>query len=175
MAIVTRHRTDKFAIIPNSVAEDARLTFEARGVLCYLLAKPNNWQVSVDDIRKAGGIGRDKVYRILKELLDAGYLRRVIHRDQTGKVTETEYTVFDEPIRDEKPLPEKPDTAEPEAGEPDTDNQDGLIRTHPEQEPKVTRTQGARVRARPSKSSKSKSRNGSTGNPLVAALKEFAE
>lgn len=173
MTIVTRRRSDKFAIIPNAVAEDTRLTFEARGVLCYLLAKPHNWQVSVDDIRKAGGIGRDKVYRILKELLEAGYLRRAIHRDHAGKVTETEYTIFDEPIRDEKPLPENPDTAEPEAGEPDTANQDGLIRTHPEQEPKETRTQGARVRARPSVSSKS--RNGSTGNPLVDALKEFVQ
>ena len=59
MTVITRSRTASFAIIPNAVAEDKRLSFEARGVLCYLLAKPNNWQVQISDIKKQGNFGRD--------------------------------------------------------------------------------------------------------------------
>lgn len=127
--IVKRQRSDNFAIIPNAVAEDTRISFDARGVLCYLLAKPNNWKVSVDDIRNSGSIGRDKAYSILNQLIDNGYICRVMKRDHAGKVIETEYTVFDEPIIVDHPLPEKPDPDLPDTDLPDPANTDVLIRT----------------------------------------------
>lgn len=157
MTVVTRKRADKFAIIPNGVAEDARLTFEARGVLCYLLAKPHDWRVEINDIRKAGDIGRDKVYRILKELQAAGYLERIERRDTTGKIIEHEYVVYDDPVPSRlplpenteaaKPLPENPELAlplpeKPCPAEPDTANTDGLIRTQPLPRTQITKTHG---------------------------------
>jgi hypothetical protein len=144
MTVVTRRRSDRFAIIPNAVAEDSRISFEARGVLCYLLAKPHNWQVQIADIQKAGGIGRDKVYRILNELKDAGYIKVTIKRDEQARIVSHDYVVYDDAVPDQLPFPEKTEVDEPltentevaellpekpDTAEPDTANQDGLVRT----------------------------------------------
>jgi len=144
MPVITRQRATNYAIIPNAVAEDSRLTFEARGVLCYLLAKPNDWKVNIVDLQRAGGIGRDKVYRILNELLAAGYIERRQARLAQGTVGEVEYIVYDDPVPDSLPFPENPEAVmplpekpyavqplpeKPRPVQPDTANTDALIRT----------------------------------------------
>lgn len=92
MSIVKRNRSKNFAIIPNQIANDSRLSFEARGLLCYLLAKPGDWQVHVNGIRAAGRIGRDKTYRILQELAEAGYLERIPKRGAHGRFASYDYS-----------------------------------------------------------------------------------
>lgn len=113
MTVVTRQRTDNFAIVPNAIAEDDRLSFEARGLLVYLLAKPNNWKVRITDIQNAGGIGRDKAYRLLKELRDVGYIVLDIRRGPGNRIEEQNYIVYDCAIPGRLPLPEKPEQAAP--------------------------------------------------------------
>lgn len=113
MTVVTRQRTENFAIVPNAIAEDDRLSFEARGLLVYLLAKPNNWKVRVTDIQNAGGIGRDKTYRLLKELRDVGYIVLDIRRGPGARIEEQNYIVYDCAIPGQLPLPEKPEQASP--------------------------------------------------------------
>jgi hypothetical protein len=126
-------------------------------VLVYLLAKPNDWQVKIEDLRLAGGIGRDKVYRILNELREAGYIERVVRRDPTTQqILYNDYLIYDDPIASQippgpipeceaplpenqeqaGPLPERPEVGEsgplpeePLPAQPDTANQDGLINT----------------------------------------------
>jgi hypothetical protein len=146
MTIITRERSERYAIVPNAVADDDRLSFEARGMLLYLLAKPNNWQVSIHNLRRAGNIGRDKVYRILNELIGAGYITRRAERNPDGSIAAHEYVVYDDPVPDQLPFPENPEVAtllpdNPELGQPlpekpgpvqpEAANQDGLISTHP--------------------------------------------
>lgn len=123
MTVITRKRYDNFSIIPNAVANDTTISFEARGLLIYLLSKPNDWQVNVKNLRKAGGgIGQDKVYRILSELSAVGYIYRQSNRDQSGQFVGSEYMVYDQPIepRGENPDAVFPDTADPEPAHPDT-------------------------------------------------------
>ncbi len=48
--IIKRKRSSEFAIISNRLANDKALSFEARGVLVYLLSKPDNWEVKISDI-----------------------------------------------------------------------------------------------------------------------------
>jgi len=147
MTVITRQRSDKFAIVPNAIAEDDRISFEARGMLVYLLAKPNDWEVRIGDLQRAGSIGRDKAYRILGELIDAGYVTRSKQRRPGGTYGETEYVIYDDPVPDQLPLPrpENPDVVtphpeipemvaplpeKPHPAEPYPGNQDALIRTH---------------------------------------------
>ncbi|QND60364.1 helix-turn-helix domain-containing protein [Mesorhizobium huakuii] len=153
MTIVTRKRADKFAIIPNAVAEDYRLSFEARGLLCYLLAKPNDWRVEVSDIMQSGGIGRDKAYRLLKELRETGYIELVQKRNAFNHITEHQYVVYDRAVPSEFLLPEKPEVdnpltentevgkplpENPDAGKPDAGKPDGVLRTKRNQIPKTS-------------------------------------
>ena len=55
------------------ISEDGRLSWAARGLLIFLLGKPDHWRVSVGHLRKqteAARIrtGRDGVYALLQEL-----------------------------------------------------------------------------------------------------------
>lgn len=117
MSIITRKRRDSFAIVPNAIANDERLTFEERGVLIYLLAKPDDWNVSVVDLQRRGGFGRDKAYRILQKLVTVGYIRRKQSKDASGRFTSYDYDVYDDAVPDELPLarprPENQETASP--------------------------------------------------------------
>lgn len=178
MSVVTRKRSENFAIIPNHVADDARLSFEARGVLCYLLAKPDDWKIHVNGIRKAGEIGRDKTYRILQELAEAGYLERVETRGEGGRITGYDYIVYDDPVPSKLPFPENPEAGaplpdlpeagEPEAGQPDTaqpdtENQDAYIRTNSHKE--LTSTKDPSHKTNPPKAPRG---NGEVIAPLLA-------
>jgi hypothetical protein len=119
MPVVTRKRSGDFAIIPNAIADDNSLTYEARGLLCYLLAKPHNWKVQVTNIQKAGGIGRDKAYRLLSELKDAGYVVLTEEREPgTNKILGYSYTVYDCAVPAKLPFPENPETAPDNAKKP---------------------------------------------------------
>jgi len=97
--------------------EDSSLTFEARGALAYLLMKPDDWQINIGDLMREGGIGRDKTYKIIGELMACGYLERVDDRDK-GKFGGATYLLY------ESPLPEKPDTVTPLPDLPDTTKPD---------------------------------------------------
>lgn len=103
------HRPSYFSV-SRQTAQDNRLSFEARGILFYLLSKCDSWQVRVDDLRREGGCGRDKIYRVLKELTDAGYLRQEMKKDGKGRWIKGDYLVYETP----QPLPEKPDTEKPD-------------------------------------------------------------
>lgn len=110
-----QHQENYFAV-SRKTAQDSRLSFEARGVLFYLLSKCDTWELRVEDLRREGNIGRDKVYRILRELTAAGYLRRDKTKNpETGQWVWGDYLVY------ETPYPENPDT-----GNPDTGNQEIL-------------------------------------------------
>lgn len=109
-----------YRMISRSAMEDDRLTFEARGILAYILVKPDNWRVQVADLRRAGNMGRDKTYRILNELIAFGYVIRESGRNEDGTIGETVYRVNEKPTVTESPSPEKPDTAEPFPEKPDT-------------------------------------------------------
>jgi hypothetical protein len=68
--------TGSFTILDNSLLTDARLSWEARGLLAYLLSKPDTWGVRSYDLERNGPAGKQKIRRLLKELVEAGYMLR---------------------------------------------------------------------------------------------------
>lgn len=116
----TKDADNPYRMISRAAMEDERLSFESRGVLAYILVKPDNWRVHVADLRKAGNVGRDKVYRILNELIAFGYVVRETERKDDGTIGDTIYRVNEKPTVMIEPSPEKPDTAEPLPEKPDT-------------------------------------------------------
>lgn len=99
-------------MLDKNISQDRRLSWQARGLLIYLLGKPDHWQVSVEALKKETAesvkpTSRDGIYSILKELESAGYVARKPGRDDSGRMTGFEYVVS------EKPLPPNPLTAEP--------------------------------------------------------------
>ncbi|CAJ3471656.1 Uncharacterised protein [Burkholderia pseudomallei] len=111
--------TERFYLLRREIAEDRRLSWAARGMLVHLLVKPDSWRVSVqalvNETADAGlSSGRDAVYRILRELQDAGYLSRGQTKSDDGSFEAMDYIVSEIP---NAPLTENPEAA-PRTGLP---------------------------------------------------------
>lgn len=135
-------RQNPYVQIRRSSLEDEALSWEARGLLAYLLAKPDDWEIQVGDLVNSGSAGRDKVYRMMGELEAQGYLKRVRTRADDHTFTGIRYHLYESPHPDSpdtenqemEPLPENPDTAEPDTDFPDTEIQALENRTHTNKE-----------------------------------------
>lgn len=94
-----RKRPSPYTTIDNSVAEDSELSFRARGILVYLLAKPDGWAVRSEAIARDGKEGRDAVQTALRELGARGHYRIVRYREGgPGGVWKTETQVSHERV-----------------------------------------------------------------------------
>ncbi|MFC4512272.1 hypothetical protein [Streptomyces ehimensis] len=94
MTILRRQLSSGFAVLPTATLEDSRLSFRARGILAFLIAKPDDWEARTDAIARAGKEGRDAVRKAVQELKVTGYYRVV--DDRRGDGTLRCYTeVFD--------------------------------------------------------------------------------
>ncbi len=74
-----------FMRISNATVRDQNLSWEARGVLSYLLSRPDDWCIALPDLIKQGNAGRDKIRKIIKELEAMGYIRRHRLRQDNGQ------------------------------------------------------------------------------------------
>ena len=112
--------------ISNQALRDSSLSFEARGLRDYLLSFPHDWHVSVANLAKASpNAARDRIYRMLRELRDHGYVTYSEVRDPaTGRVTSTEYTVHEAPQDPTAEAPPDPVPCFPDTEEPDAANTD---------------------------------------------------
>lgn len=82
---VVKNRNKPYTMIARALAEDERISFEARGVLLYLLSKPDDWVPRNTDLQRNGHIGERQLARILRELKAAGYMRREKMRGADGR------------------------------------------------------------------------------------------
>ena len=124
--IIRAPRRHRFVVMGQRAVEDDRLSWAARGLLCYLLSRPDDWKVLVNDLRKRGNLGRDGVYRLLRELRTVGYARFLRLRDKNGRIRGGIYILRE--IAD-SPDPELPDTVLPETAVPGTANPGALPTT----------------------------------------------
>lgn len=116
-------RAKNFTVVNNEIYADNGLSFEAMGLLTYLLSKPDNWQVNVKALAKVTHEtdqkrGTNKIYDLLKVLESKGFIVR--QKNANGSV---DYTVYDEPVNcigeQEKPVTRKPEQAKPNQENPE--------------------------------------------------------
>ncbi|MCP4925352.1 MAG: hypothetical protein GY916_05335 [Gammaproteobacteria bacterium] len=124
--IIRAPRRDRFVVMDQRAVEDDRLSWAARWLLCYLLSRPDDWKVLVNDLRKRGNLGRDGIYRLLRELRTVGYAHFQRLRDRNGRIRGGIYIIRE--IAD-SPDPELPDTVLPETAVPGTANPGALPTT----------------------------------------------
>jgi hypothetical protein len=96
MSIIRAKRKTNYTIMSNVGLEDNRLSLKAKGMLAYLLSKPDNWQVSDRQLSTIGPDGRTAVQAALKELETYGYLNRTRVRREDGTFC-GQSIVYDEP------------------------------------------------------------------------------
>ncbi|WP_150284328.1 DnaD domain protein [Rummeliibacillus sp. TYF-LIM-RU47] len=83
-----------FTQVDNEITNNENLSWQAKGLMLYLLSKPDDWKFYETDIVKRAKNGPDSVKSIIKELLEVGYLIRGERiRDEKGHLKGYNYTV----------------------------------------------------------------------------------
>ena len=84
---VRKDKRNPYVQIHKAVFEDKKLSWAAKGLLGYLLSKPDNWKVRYSDLIKHGPAKRHAIRRIVKELEEYGYIQRNKIRNKDGTFT----------------------------------------------------------------------------------------
>lgn len=93
---IDKRGSKNYSVVANAGLQDPRLSFQAKGMLAYLLTKPDDWDLRIDDLLTTGPDGLRVVRSALKELASCGYVKREKKRSGTGKI-EWQTTVFECP------------------------------------------------------------------------------
>lgn len=72
---IFREKSKRYTKLPNAIATASDMSFAAKGVLAYLLSKPDDWILRPADIEKHGTGGQHSIRVALKELRALGYLQ----------------------------------------------------------------------------------------------------
>lgn len=95
MSTIRVAKRPRYTAVDRRTLNDDALSFRARGVLVWLLDKPDDWRADASSIANAGREGRDAVRAALRELETAGYLVRRKYRAD-GRWA-TEHTLYEHP------------------------------------------------------------------------------
>ena len=134
MSIIRSPRKDRgFTIVSNAVAQDARLSMRALGLLVRLLSRPDNWETNSTTLAAEFGVGREQMQGVLRELSGFDYMALVKERKEDGTFFSRWY-VYDEPEKEQpehgKPAPEKPYAGEPVANNKNRLNKEPIQPPH---------------------------------------------
>jgi len=95
------------------------LSWKAKGILTYLMSRPDGWEVSVSDLVKRSMDGKAAVRAGLKELRDAGHMRYTTSRNE-GRITGWNIEVYELPqgeSNDDYPTNEIIEAEPPQVGD----------------------------------------------------------
>lgn len=112
MAVFRVEKTRDYTVMSNFHLKDKSLSLKSKGLLTMILSLPDDWNYTTRGLAAICKEGVDSISSALRELETAGYLIRRRLRDVKGKITDTEYTIFERP--------RKPEAADPCTGQPDT-------------------------------------------------------
>lgn len=106
--IIRSEKKDRFTVISNELLNDNRITDKALGTLVRLLSKPDNWNLNINHLVKTGKQGRTAVRSSIAELEKAGYIHRQVVRSKAGRITGTEYLIYELAVTPEEALKDTP-------------------------------------------------------------------
>ena len=116
MAVFRIERTRDYTVMSNHHLRDKALSLKSKGLLSRMLSLPEDWNYTTRGLAKICKEGVDAIGGALRELEAAGYIVRHQMRDRQGRISDTEYVIY------EQPQPKAPDTPQPDTASPDTEN-----------------------------------------------------
>ena len=118
MSIFRVEKKENYVVLDKGFLNDKRLSWQAKGLLAYMLSLPNDWVFNINDLKNRSRNGRDATKNIIKELQEFGYIIKEQTKEK-GKFSNNRYIVLEHPVL---PLTENPLTENPSTESPLTEN-----------------------------------------------------
>lgn len=130
MPLIRGHHSfdDQYAQIPNSWLRDKNLSLDTIGLLAQLMSHSPGWRISQESLAKANNVGRDSIRRMIRELVEAGYLsvsEKQVHNEK-GYLAGFTYTTKDPKPSQAEPLLVEPTKAD--KAHKNTNNQEQQVK-----------------------------------------------
>ena len=119
MAVFRVERNKGYTVMSNHHLRNKDLSLKAKGLLSMMLSLPDDWNYTTRGLAKICKEGVDAIGGALRELESAGYIVRHQLRDRQGRISDTEYVIYEQP-QPRPPKAPQPDTAAPDTDSPDT-------------------------------------------------------
>ena len=120
-------KTKNYTMMSNQHLKEKRLTLKAKGLMSVMLSLPENWDYTLRGLSAISKEGVDAISEAVKELERSGYVIRNRKRDERGRLSGTEYLIYEDchmnsqPAQD-APKPEKPKRENPRLENPVQEN-----------------------------------------------------
>ena len=124
MAVYRVERTRDYTVMSNYHLKDTTLSLKAKGLLSMFLSFPDDWNYNTRGLAAICKEGVDAIGSTIKELEKAGYIVRRKLRGSNGRITDTEYVIYEHPQEPPDPDADGPDTTSPGTDVPDTTQPD---------------------------------------------------
>ena len=108
MAVFRIERTRDYTVMSNHRLRNGKLSLKAKGLLSMMLSLPEDWNYTTRGLAAICKEGVDAIGGALRELEAAGYIVRHQLRDKQGRISDTEYVIY------EQPQPKNLDTPQPD-------------------------------------------------------------
>ena len=118
MAVFRVERNSGYTVMSNHHLRNKELTLKAKGLLSQMLSLPEDWDYTLAGLSHINRESIDAIRTAVWELEKAGYILRRQGRDEKGKMTAIEYTIYEQP----QPMLENPIPGKPMLENPTTDN-----------------------------------------------------
>ena len=134
MAVFRVERNTGYTVMSNHHLRNKELTLKAKGLLSQMLSLPEDWDYTLAGLSLINRESVDAIRTAVWELEKAGYITRRQGRDEKGKMTAIEYTIYEQPQLPgndtpgldcpilENPTPGKPILENPTTDKPTSEN-----------------------------------------------------
>ena len=103
MPILRTRKSSNYTVLANEIVNRKDMSLKAKGLLWYLLSRPDDWEFTVGSLTKyAGSDGKDSVGSGIDELKRLGYIDIDESPRVHGKYTGGIWTVRETPVEDDQ-------------------------------------------------------------------------
>ena len=118
MPVFRVEKTNSYTVMSNHHLRNPDLTLKAKVLLSLMLSLPENWDYTLKGLSCICRENVDAIRTAVWELEKAGYITRRQGRDEKGKMTAIEYTIYEFP---QPPKPKNPVLENPISDNPTTE------------------------------------------------------
>ena len=118
MAVFRVEKNKGYTVMSNHHLRNKELSLKAKGLLSQMLSLPEDWDYTLAGLSLINRESIDAIRTAVWELEKAGYITRRQGRDDKGKMTAIEYTIYEQP---QPPAAASPEPKNPTLENPTTD------------------------------------------------------